>query len=92
MQVQEEVEVLFLVRTIARPSATNRVVAARAARVDAVAPMTSAEAAKVVISMLHGTLLLELDGVVLEAEDSAEWAERLAVVIHFGFSRPKSAA
>jgi AcrR family transcriptional regulator len=69
----------------------DRVTEARAARTDA-APMTAEEAAGIVISMLHGTLMLELDGVVLELDGPREWAERFAVVIRFGLGRPASDA
>lgn len=70
----------------------ERVVEARAARPDHVAPMTAEEAAKVVLSMLHGMLMLELDGVVLELDEPVAWAERFAVVIRFGLNRPSTDA
>lgn len=61
--------------------------AARATRSDDAAPMTAAEAAQVVLAMLHGMLMLELDGVVAGHDEPLEWAERFAVVIRFGLSR-----
>lgn len=65
----------------------QRVRDARATRPDDVAPMSAEEAARVVLSMLHGMLMLELDGVVLELDETAAWAERFADVIRFGLSR-----
>ncbi len=70
----------------------ERVTAARAARSSGPAPITAEEAAKVVISMLHGMLLLEIDGVVAELGDSTEWAQRFASVIRFGLSQPSTNA
>lgn len=66
----------------------ERVIVARTERPNSVAPITAEEAAKVVISMLHGMLLLEIDGVVPEFHDSREWALRFASVVRFGISRP----
>lgn len=66
--------------------------AARSTRGDDTAPMSAQEAARIVLSMLHGMLMLELDGVVLELDEPAEWAERFAVVIRFGLSRSASDA
>ena len=68
-------------------SLTQRVVAARATRPDDMAPMSAEEAAQIVLSMLHGMLMLELDGVVLELDEPDAWAERFATVIRFGLSR-----
>ena len=70
----------------------ERVVAARATRPNDTAPMTPDEAARVVLSMLHGMLMLELDGVVLELDAPDVWAERFATVIRFGLSRAVSDA
>ncbi len=70
-----------------------RVAAARAARrEDDVAKLTVDEAAHVVLSMLHGMLMLELDGVVLELDVPDVWAERFAAVIRFGLSQSASDA
>ena len=70
----------------------ERVVEARAARPGDVAELTAEEAAHVVLSMLHGMLMLELDGVVLELDEPDVWAERFAAVIRFGLSRTASDA
>jgi AcrR family transcriptional regulator len=65
----------------------DAVATARAARPDDVAPMTADEAAQVVLAMLHGMLLLELDNVLTDVDSPDRWAERLAVAVRFGLSR-----
>lgn len=70
----------------------ERIVAARSTRSDPVAPMTAEEAAHIVLSMVHGMLMLELDGVVLELDEPDAWAERFAAVIRYGLSRSGNAA
>jgi len=70
----------------------GRVVEARATRADNVAKLTAEEAAQIVLSMLHGMLMLELDGVVLELDEPDVWAERFAAVIRFGLSQTASDA
>ena len=65
----------------------DAVQAARAARPDDVAPMEATEAARIVLAMLHGMIMLELDDVVADVDPSGVWAERFAVVIRFGLSR-----
>lgn len=70
----------------------ERVVAARATRSNDSAKLTAEEAAHIVLSMLHGMLMLELDGVVLELDEPDVWAERFAAVIRFGLSQTASDA
>lgn len=70
----------------------ERVVAARSTRTDPVAPMTADEAAQIVLSMVHGMLMLELDGVILELDEPDAWAVRFAAVIRYGLSRSGNAA
>ena len=70
----------------------ERVLEARATRPDDVAKLTAEEAAHIVLSMLHGMLMLELDGVVLELDEPGVWAERFAEVIRFGLSQRASDA
>jgi hypothetical protein len=70
----------------------GRVVEARATRPDDVAPMTAEDASQVVLSMLHGMLMLELDGVVLELDETKAWAERFSIIVGFGLSRAGNAA
>lgn len=71
----------------------ERVLAARATRRNGdVAKLTAEEAAQIVLSMLHGMLMLELDGVVLELDAPDVWAERFAAVIRFGLSQSVSDA
>ncbi len=56
----------------------------RAARPGVRSPITAREAAKTVVSMLHGMLLLEIDGVILEIGESTEWNQRFASVVWSG--------
>lgn len=68
-----------------------RIAAARAERVDDVAPFSAHEAATVVLSILHGATLLELDDLFEQGESTA-WAERFATVIRFGLKLPNDNA
>lgn len=62
----------------------QRVGVARAVRVDLndVAPFTTNDAATIVLSLLHGMILLELDGL-LDQDNSTTWTERFGTMIQF---------
>ena len=65
-------------------SGNTSVLGGRAARPGVRAPITAREAAKTVVSMLHGMLLLQIDGVILETDESTQWNQRFAAVVWSG--------